>query len=270
MPAFPFAAFPFLGASSMSPMVNVTAPGGVDRRESPLHADLVAMLRATRNAERDLFGMLSPDVRDAVGTIGEWSAKDVLAHIAAWRAIEARRLEARAGVSDPEHAADPEVDDPIDGSNAQIHAQHANLPWSVVERKADTSLEALIAAFGRSSSDILCECPDGIVAGNGANAANHAMAHLSDIAQLGGGHRRYDAFAREIESILRRGHLPSRDSGVMLYNLGCHRALAGELDEARRLLRAAFAHRHDLLEPARQDPDLAALSSELPALAAPA
>lgn len=233
---------------------------------SPLHTDLVELLQATRAAERDLFAMLTPAIRDTPATIGNWSATDVQAHIAAWRAIEARRLDASAGRS-PDHADDPALDDPIDASNANLHAQHADLTWEAVAHEADASLEALIAAFGRSSNDILCECPDGIVAGNGANAANHAMAHLSDIAQMAGGLERYNALVREIERILARGHLPPRDSAVMLYNIGCHHALSGELDEARRLLRSAFAHRHDLLEPALEDEDLAVLGGELSALA---
>jgi hypothetical protein len=235
---------------------------------SPLHSDLIEMLQATRSAERDLYSRLAADVRDAPASIGEWSAKDVLAHIAAWRAVEARRLEARAGRASPEHAADPALDDPVDESNALLHAQRADWPWEAVDREADASVQALVAAFGLSSNDILCECPDGIVAGNGANAANHSMAHLSDIATLAGGLARYDAFAEQLEGILARGHLPPRDSGVMLYNIGCHHALSGDLDQARRLMRSAFAHRHDLLESALEDSDLVVLNTELVELAA--
>src|SRR5215208_4473192 len=108
--------------------------------------------------------MLPAEVREAAATIGEWSAKDVLAHISAWRAIEARRLEARAGRESAEHAADPGLDDPIDESNAHLHAQHVGWTWDAVDRDADASTEALVAAFGQSSTEILCECPDGIVA----------------------------------------------------------------------------------------------------------
>jgi hypothetical protein len=238
-------------------------------RPSPLQADLVAMLHATRAAERDLFAMLSADVRAAVDTIGTWSAKDVQAHLAAWRSIEARRLEASAlGHGGATHPGDPAVGDPIEQSNANLHAKHADWSWDAVSREADASIEALIYAIGRSTSEALCECNDD-VAGIGANGANHAMGHLSDIALLAGGHERFDAFAQEIEAILRRNHLPPRDSGVILYNLACHRALSGELDEARRVLRAAFARRRDLLEPALDDPDLVALAEELPVLAEP-
>jgi hypothetical protein len=237
-------------------------------RPSPLQADLVALLRATQAAEHDLFGALDAVTRDAGNTIGSWSAKDVQAHLAAWRSIEARRLEASArGDGAAAHPGDPALDAPVDESNAHLHAQHADWSWEAVAREADASIEALIDVIGRSTSNALCECNDD-VAGIGANGANHAMGHLSEIALLAGGHEAFDAFANEMETILRRNHLPPRDSGVILYNLACHRALAGELDEARRVLRAAFARRHDLLEAAREDPDLAALGDELASLAA--
>lgn len=60
----------------MPRMVDATAT-------SPLHTDLVELVQVTRAAERDLFAMLSPAIRDTPATIGTWSAKDVQAHIAA-------------------------------------------------------------------------------------------------------------------------------------------------------------------------------------------
>ena len=132
-------------------------------------------------------------------------------------------------------------------------------------READASVEALIAAIGRSSTTALCEC-EGIVVGIGANGSNHAMAHLIDVAKLAAARPRFDAMARAFEEIVTRGHLPPRDSGVILYNLACYQALAGETDDARRLLRTAFTHHHELVESAKEDPDLAALRGELESL----
>lgn len=228
---------------------------------TPLQADLAALLRAARDAERDLFSELPAARRETPATIGDWSAKDVLAHLAAWRAIEARRLEAtRRG--EPNPPADPVLHAPVDESNARIHEDFAGAGWEQVEQQADESVQALLAAIGRSTNDILCECHDDIV-GIGANGTNHAMAHLSDIANLADDFDRYRVFALDIERILARGHLPPRDSGVMLYNLACHYALAADLDDARRLLRIAFAHRADLRQAAVDDPDLASLRGEL-------
>jgi hypothetical protein len=62
---------------------------------------------------------------------------------------------------------------------------------------------------------------------------------------------------------VRAAPVPPRDSGTILYNIACAQVLSGELDDARRLLAAAFARRHDLAELAREDPDLAALGGEL-------
>jgi len=234
---------------------------------SPLHADLIAILEATRAAERDLFAMVPDERREAGATIGAWSATDLRAHLAAWRAIEARRLTARVRGDDGEAADDPAPSDPIDESNAMLQARYAGWSWEAVGREAEASVDALLDAIWRSTYDVLCECDDWSVAGIGANGVNHAVGHLPDIADLAGGLERFDTYAREIETVLRRGHLPPRDSGVILYNLACQRALAGQLDEARRLLRDAFARRHDLRESALDDPDLAALGGELATLA---
>src|SRR6187402_2509727 len=52
---------------------------------TPLQDDLIAMLQATRAAERDLFGMFDDDAVTRAATVGEWSPKDIQLHLAAWR-----------------------------------------------------------------------------------------------------------------------------------------------------------------------------------------
>ena len=244
-------------------------PANVDTTQTRLQADLIAMLESLRSAERDLFARVPADTREKAGTIGEWSPKDVLAHLGAWRAIEARRLEARASGDGTGAAGDPSLDDPIDESNARLQASHRDLTWEAVVAEADASVDALIAAVEHSSTEVLCECDDGSVAGIGANGVNHAVGHLPEIADIFGGGARFDAFAREVETILRAGHIQPRDSGTILYNIACAQALSGELDDARRLLAAAFSRRHDLAELAKNDPDLAALGGELTTTGSP-
>jgi hypothetical protein len=239
-------------------------PGAEPR--TPLQTDLVEMLRALRGAERDLFEMVPAERREVAGSIGNWSVKDVRAHMAAWRAIEARRLETATGSQRAGGDDDPGTDDPVDDSNAVIQAQYADWSWEAIAREAGASIDALVDVIGHSSTEMLCEC-DGTFAGLGANGVNHAMGHLPEVATLGGGGGRFGEFVRDIETILGRNHLMPRDSGVILYNVACARALSGELDEARRLLRAAFTRRADLLESAMEDPDLAALGGELAVLA---
>jgi hypothetical protein len=246
-------------------VATLAADPGTEPR-SPLQVDLVELLQGLRGAEHDLFEMVPAERREADSSIGDWSVKDVRAHMGAWRAIEARRLEVAAGSEGSVTEGDPAPDDPVDDSNAVLHARYANWPWEAVAREADASIDALVDVIGRSSTEMLCEC-DGTFAGIGANGVNHAMGHLPEIAAISGGGARFGEFVGEIEAILLRNHLMPRDSGVILYNVACARALSGELDEARRLLRAAFTRRGDLLESAMEDPDLAALGGELAALA---
>jgi hypothetical protein len=239
----------------------VTAPstGVADGRLSPLQQDLIELLAATRRAEHELYeGTSEADLAAAVGDEG-WTLKDVRAHLAAWRAIEARRL-----VAD-DTAGDPLVGDPVDASNARLFADRAGWSAAQVADASDASFVALDAAIRQSSTEALCECDDS-VAGIGTNGVNHAVGHLSDVARLVAGERRYDAFADEVEAIASRAHLPPRDSGVLLYNLACHSALTGRPDEARRLLRTAFARRPELRDLAVDDPDLVSLRTELRAL----
>lgn len=240
-------------------MVNDAGTGS-----TPLHDDLAAMLTATRAAERDLFGALPPELRTAPGADGGWSPKDVLGHLAAWREIEAKRLQAAAAGTEATGVPDP--DEPEDEANARLQALRAGWSWDDVVADADASTDALIRAIRATPAPALA-ASEGLVAGIGANGANHAIAHLADIAQLAGGVERFNAFAAEIEAILLENRVADRDSGAMLYNIACHRALTGELGEARRLLRDAFRRRPDLVEWAEQDPDVAALHSELGALA---
>ncbi len=241
------------------------APG-----HTPLHDDLVEMLTATCAAERDVFGMLEPAVRDAPRLIGEWSAKDVLAHLAAWRAIEAHRLETGWDRQSGEDAAGSSgLAESEDEANARIQAQRADWPWEQVVSEAEASIDALVASIRGTPAETLRKS-ERLVAGIGSNGANHAIGHLADVAPLANGDARFRAFADEIEAILLRGRLPDRDAGVMLYNIACFNALAGQLAEARRLLVDAFGRRQDLLEWALQDPDVAALRDELPGLAASA
>src|SRR5437762_6602008 len=148
------------------------------------------MLTVARAAERDIFGALPATAREAPNTIGEWSAKDVLAHLAAWRAVEARSLERRIRGESGTDPGDPPSELPINDANAMLHDKHAHLTWDETERVADASVEALIQAIGRSSTVALCEC-DGIIVGIGANGSNHAVGHLIDMAHLVGAQARF-------------------------------------------------------------------------------
>jgi hypothetical protein len=248
-------------------MTNDAAP------RSALHADLVEMLEATRAAERAVFAPMDASLRDAPRTIGEWSAKDLLAHLSAWREVEAERLrtgwhERQPAATDDGGGGSDAGGETEDEANARIQAERTAWSWDRVAAAAEASIDALEAAIVATSAEVL-ERSENLVAGIGANGANHAIAHLADAAGVAGpaAAAGFRAFEAEVEAIIVRGRIPDRDVGVMLYNLACNAALTGRADEARRLMRDALHRRPDLLDWALQDADLETIRTDLPALA---
>ena len=57
-----------------------------------IKAKLVDLLQRAREEERTFFASLSNDERSAVGTPECWSVKDVVAHVAEWKARMGQRL----------------------------------------------------------------------------------------------------------------------------------------------------------------------------------
>ncbi len=247
-------------------MADETVGGG------SLHGDLVEMLEATRDAERAIYGLLDPDVRDAPRTIGDWSAKDVLAHLASWREVETERLRTgwrdRQAAGTPGSSSENEAGETEDDVNARVQAERSSWSWERVAQNAEASIDALEEAIGATSPENL-ERSENAVAGIGANGANHALGHLPEVADLAGpgAQPHLDAFEARIEAILGRGRIADRDAGVMLYNLACTASLTGRLDDARRLIGAALRRRPDLQDWALEDPDLVAIRHEIPGLA---
>ena len=229
-----------------------------------LTSDLLEMLSIMRTAERDIFGALPADARERPIREGDWSPKDHLAHLSAWKGRQADRLAAaRTGAELEEWQGE---DDEI---NARLQSERAAWSWDETVADADAVHERLAAEISAIDPDLL---RDGarLVDGTYGNGVFHAQQHFSwlQAAGIGIDERRVMAFAEDIERLVRRASLPDRDRGTAIYNTACFQSMAGRDDRARPLLREAFALRPELLEWARQDSDLATLSGELDALAA--
>ena len=231
-------------------------------QDDQLVAALVAQLRATREAERDLFGGLDPAVRDRPMRPNDWSPKDHQAHLTAWKGIEADRI--RAAVRGETLAGDARETDEV---NAGLQALRAGWAWDEIVREAD-DVSARLETEIRTAGSALLVSSEGMIGRIFGNGASHALTHFSWLVDAGIGvdQARVAAFVDAHEEQLVAAPLPDADRGVGLYNLACAHALAGRLDRARPLLRTAFRLRPDLAEFATGDPDLAALRDELPAL----
>lgn len=226
-----------------------------------LRTELIENLRACRDAERGIFANVDPALRDEAGADGGWSAKDDLAHLAAWRHRQAATMEAvRAGLPEPALPGDD-----IDATNAIYHEERSGWSWEEVEADADASLEALVGAIAAASDDALVEQKVlGLIMGDGPE---HDLAHLGPIARTVRMEDRVRDLADRTQAMLDHGVWPDRAAAFARYNLACFRALAGDLDQARALLRLALPGQDELLAFAPKDDDLIALRDEIPALA---
>lgn len=230
--------------------------------DDPLIGELLKHLRATRQAERDVFGRLDPTVRDRPMRPGDWSPKDHQAHLTMWKARQADRyLAVREG---REPLTDDREDDEI---NAELHATRADWPWDDISAEAD-------AVSARLESEVLAADPavlrdnERLVGSTFGNGPFHALTHFGWLieADVGALEERVNTFVDAEERLLGGTGLPDRDRALGLYNLACAHTLAGRLERARPMLSEAFRLRPDLRDWAQQDTDLDALRGELPAL----
>lgn len=227
-----------------------------------LRAGLIDGLLAARAAEREIFDALEPSGRDAPGADGDWSAKDVQAHLSAWRQRIADVLAAaREGRPDPRGA-----DDQVDDINARLHDERADGTWEAVRADAETTADALIAEITAASDDTIAD-PKliGSILGDGPE---HDLGHLPALAATVGLESLVLHLADLAQAVIDRGGWPAPSAANARYNLACFHALAGNLDVARSLLRQALPEAEDLRELAPKDDDLIALRDEIPALAA--
>jgi len=226
---------------------------------------LAEMLRMTRQVEVDVFGALDPVVRETPIREGDWTPKDFQAHLTAWKARQANRLNAARNGVEPDPGPPGETDE----INAAFQAARADWSWDDIVAEADEVSEQLIAEITASDPDAIPDFGQ-LVATTFGNGPFHALPHFAWLQDAGVpvDSARVDRFAFELERSLRSTQMPDVDSGTALYNLACFHALAGRLDEARSLLRVAFAKRPDLGPYSLEDDDLRALRDELPALSA--
>jgi Protein of unknown function (DUF1706) len=227
-----------------------------------LRAGLIDGLRASRAAEREIFDALDPAMRDKSAADGGWSAKDILAHLSAWR----QRMSDVLAVQREGRQAPPATDISVDETNATFHAERAGWAWERVVADAESTAETFVAEVSAASDETLADPKTvGSIMGDGPE---HDLGHLPGVAATVGMESQVLALADTTLAILDRGGWPSRSDAFSRYNLACFHALGGNLDVARSLLRQALPQEEELRALAPMDDDLIALRDEIPTLAA--
>lgn len=163
----------------------------------PTRAEAIAILEEGHARLDALFARLSEAVMERPKTIGggDWSAKDLLGHVAFWEELAADVIEAHRTRRQPRVAAVFSGDGGVDRANAEDHASNAAMPLADVRARAARAHHALVEAIRSLSDDEWAALPTfetprqvplgdrvgGVTGGPNNGQFNHAWAHLDDL-----------------------------------------------------------------------------------------
>jgi hypothetical protein len=115
---------------------------------------LIDEVRALRERWRRLVADVGPDRLEEPGAMGDWTFKDVAAHLTVWRRRTVNRLEAAArGEPEPANPWPANLrpaelgEDEDDPTNAWIHDQTKDRPAAELLAEADAIYDDFIAAI---------------------------------------------------------------------------------------------------------------------------
>jgi hypothetical protein len=227
-------------------------------RVQTLSQALVGMIQATRRAEQEVIGSLPAEVVTAPMPGGEWSPKDVQAHISGWKARQARRFAVAREGGEVEQLTDAEVE----ALNAELRAARRDWGWTELDAEADQVTDDLLRQVLGMDPEQLAGAP-ALVAGVYGNGTFHPMIHLAEVGRACDRTEPVARYLAELVAVVGRGGVSDAYQGTLAYNVACIHALDGRLDDARAVLPAVFRLNPPLREFAPQDPDLAAIRDEI-------
>lgn len=120
-----------------------------------------ATLLDTIERERAHWHDLVAEVGDRAeepGPMGEWSFKDLAAHLLGWRERTIARLMAASAGTTPPGAPWPAELDDDDAINGWIHDRHAHRTAADVMADVDTSYQRLADAINRMPESMVADC----------------------------------------------------------------------------------------------------------------
>jgi hypothetical protein len=228
------------------------------------HKVIELLKQAQLEGER-FYERLSPAERNTIGTPEQWSARDMIAHVAEWeRHLVARCIEPRAHIG-----ADPYQRE-IDQVNADIFEAYRNRTWEEVRsifKQAHTDAERFIHSL---TEEELCDTQrydwmEGKPTWRWflGTFYIHAFGHYEAFYIKGG----ETAEAHRLKETAAASLLTVSDTdewrALVTYNLACIDAIAGQKDKALERLKEALRLNPSLKEWSRQDPDLISLHGDL-------
>ena len=186
---------------------------------------------------------------------GEWTTKDVVAHLAAWREVAAAELDAARTGSPP-----PDVSNEDDVENAKIYQRTHPQPVRAILQSAIDSWYRLADAVrasdekdllgprGRNPSQPLWQVV--------LNTSTHLALHLESWCESRGAEADAEGAARWARDVAVDAFPNERAGGIGEYNLACFYAKRGQAGRALPYLEKGLALAPDLRELAQTDSDL--------------
>ena len=231
--------------------------------QAQIKPKLLDLLNRAHAHQQAFIAELRDDDHAADGVFEQWSVKDHVAHIAAWKQRQTLQIAATVQGETP-----PAFDD-VDHLNRETWETHRARPWAEVladDQRMHAELmaqveqldEAVLAETRRSSGQ---EGPPlwRSILGNGYW---HPMAHITRLYVERGKLGR----ATEIQEALAHTATELDDSprsrSVGLYNLACFYAMTGQPVKALAILPEALRLNPELVEWSQQDPDLEPLRAD--------
>jgi hypothetical protein len=225
---------------------------------------LVDLLKQAHEMEMNFVDALSGQERARIGTLEDWSAKDVISHITARKALLADNLLA---VSEGRSTTGSED---LDRENAILYEEYHDKTWDEVLRLAADAFQRVVAQVEVLGEQELARCEEffpwqgerpmwRLIVGSGCI---HPIAHMAEFHRSRGNREQ----AGEMMGKIARSMAGLDDSpvwqGAVRYQLACHYSLLGARAEAIRELQESLVLNPGLTDWSKEDPDLDAIRGE--------
>jgi len=221
---------------------------------------LLNLIKLAHNEEQALFTKLSSKERSAVGKLEQWSAKDLIAHLAVWKERMIQNIMATL------RNKNLPIDGDLDEINAKIFEVNKNSSWdetlAYAERACRSAIECVRAVPHEKLVDSnTLPWQEGrplwrIIAGN---SYIHPIAHLAEYyCKREDNHYATKLCEKAADLLTKLSDSPDW-LGVVKYNLACCYALSGQQEKAIIRLRESLELNPDLTEWSKGDPDIASL-----------
>jgi tetratricopeptide (TPR) repeat protein len=225
---------------------------------------LLNLLRLAYNEEQVFFAKLSDRERSAIGKLEQWSAKDLIAHLGAWKERQTQKITATL------RGENPPIDGNLDEINSKIFEENRNTSWDDILKYAERGYSSAVDCVRAVPDAKLVDSralpwQEGkplwrIIVGNGYV---HPITHLTEYySKKGDSYYATKISEKSAELLMQLSDNPSW-LGIVKYNLACCYAISNQQGKAIIKLKEALKLNSDLIEWSKEDPDLASIR-ELP------